>query len=347
MKILDKKNKEIINDTSLESKFLSVNNNTFDINCKFLNDDFFIDSHNYYPISSKFNSFSEIFQWGEKSKYSNFYSEKFLINFNKNMSKFKHLSNIVVLGSSSVDNYYRNMITFFPRIFFLDKQKIKLAIHRNSSNKFRNFISIMCNKMGINLEFIYLDDGFYKFTNSKIPQFLNKNDSLKILNKLIIKSNNKSEKIYLTRQNAEYRNLINEGDVIQILKRNGFKIVDLNDFNIIKQLDLFSKSKVIVSPTGSSLTNIAFCSPGTKVIEIIPKYKFSYENNFKDRYAKICKFLDLDYHSLEADPIKIDKLDKRTDLFISPKALKESNYYKNLLLKIEKVNQIVKIQQEV
>ena len=35
------------------------------------------------------------------------------------------------------------MITFLPRIFFLEKEKIKLAIHRNSSNKFRNFISII------------------------------------------------------------------------------------------------------------------------------------------------------------------------------------------------------------
>ena len=47
--------------------------------------------------------------------------------------------------------------------------------------------------------------------------------------------------------------------------------------------------------------------------------------------SKICKFLDLDYYSFEADPIKIEKFSKRSSLFIAPKALKESNYYKNLL----------------
>ena len=257
MKILDKKNHEIINDTNLSTEFLSITNNNFKINCKFLNDVFFMDSHNYYPINSKFNSFSEIFQWGDKSKYKNFYSKKFFENFDKNINNFKNISDVVVLGSSSVDNYYRNMITFFPRIFFLEKKKLKLAIHRNSSNKFRNFISIMCSKIGIDLEFIFLDDGFYKFSKSKIPQFLKKNDSLKILNKLIIKNNTNKGKIYLTRQNAEYRNLINEGDIIEILKKEGFRIVDLNDFSIIKQIDLFSKSKVIISPTGSSLTNLS------------------------------------------------------------------------------------------
>ena len=344
MKIVDKKNLAIQDDIKLSKKFLSVTNNNFDINCKFYNENFYLDSYNYFPISYNFETFSEIFTWGEKLKYKNFFSEKFLINFEKNINNFKHIQNTIVLGSSSADNYYRNMITFFPRIFFLEKEKIKLAIHRNSSNKFRNFITIMCNKIGIELEFIYLDDGFYKFSNSKIPQFLLKDDSFNILNKLILKNSKKSLKIYLTRQHSQYRNLINEGDIIEILKREGFKIVDLGDFSIIKQMELFSKSKVIISPTGSGLTNIVFCSPGTKVIEITPKYQFDYESNFKNRYSFICKSLNLDYYSFVADPVSIEQIGKKSNLFIGPKALKESNYYKNLLLKIEKVKEILKLQ---
>ena len=38
--------------------------------------------------------------------------------------------------------------------------------------------------MNIEMNFIFLDNSFYKFANSKIPQFFNKEHSYKILNSL-------------------------------------------------------------------------------------------------------------------------------------------------------------------
>ena len=343
MKLINKKNSDIIENKLLSNKFLSITNNNFNINCKILKDFFYLDSHNYYPISEELYSFSDIFQWGDKIKYQNFYTDNFIKNFNDNKKNFKNISDVVVLGSSIADNYYRNMFTFLPRIFFLEKKKIRIAIHRKSSNKFRNFISIMCDKIGIDIEFIFLDNGFYSFSNSKIMQYLNKDDSIKILNSLIIQNKVKNEKIYLSRQNSKFRNIINEGDIIEFLKKESFKIIDLNSLSIIKQIDLFSKASTIVSPTGSSLTNIAFCSPGTRIIEISPKYNFSYEDNLKNRYSYISKKLDLNYYRFEADPIDLVRSDKLTDSVILPGKLKESNYYKDMLLKLDLLKEIIKI----
>ena len=104
---------------------------------------------------------------------------------------------------------------------------------------------------------------------------------------------------------------------------------------------MFSGAEVIVGPTSSALTNLIFSKKGTRVIEIIPKYKYEYEKTFKIRYSKICKYRGLKYMSIEADPVNNVKLNPETQKFISKKALKESNYYKNLLIEVIKFEKII------
>ena len=104
---------------------------------------------------------------------------------------------------------------------------------------------------------------------------------------------------------------------------------------------MFSGAEVIVGPTSSALTNLIFSKKGTRVIEIIPKYKYDYETTFKIRFSKICKYRRLKYMSIEADPVNNAKLDSETKKFISKKVLKESNYYKNLLIEVKKFEKII------
>ena len=334
MKILDKKIKDIVDNKQLNSKFIFTTKKSLDINCNILVNDFYLDSHNYFPLTNELYTFYEFFVWGDNVKYQNFYTKNFVENFKKNYKNFKTFSNIFVLGSSSNDNYYRNIVTFLPRIFFNKEKNIKLCLHRNSSNKFRNFIKILANKMNINVQFIYLDDGFYKFQNSTMPQFFKKKDSFKILNTLKNK-NLRNEKIYISRQNCSYRNIINESDIIEKLKKLNFRIVDLNDFDIFQQIELFSNASVIITATGSALANLVFCNPGTKIFEISPKYKYEYENNFKTRYSYIADILNLKWKKINADPVNIKSIDKKSKLIINAKIIKESNYYKDLILNID------------
>ena len=345
MIVKDIKETEIIDDSEINSKFLSIHDKKLGIVCRILNSDFFIDSFNYFPITKEHYSFKEIFSWGEISKYKNFYSEQFIDNLNKKKKNLKNYTNALIIGSSTTDNYYRNMITFLPRIFFLKEKNISLALHRNSSNKFGEFISQILLQLNIEIsKIIYLDDDFYYFTNSKIPQFFNNSLSIEILHKAFSKKIiNRNVKLYITRQNSNYRKLINEGDLIDILKKEDFQIIDTNSMSIIEQIKLFSSAKIVVSPTSSSLTNIVFCSKGTEIIEITPKYQYEYEQNLKNRYSDICNQLDLNYNSIEADPIEIKNINKKINKFISKKVLDESNYYKDLLVKINKLNKLISI----
>ncbi|MEG4988055.1 tetratricopeptide repeat protein [Microcoleus sp. BR0-C5] len=77
-----------------------------------------------------------------------------------------------------------------------------------------------------------------------------------------------SERIYITRQQASYRRLVNDEEVIKYLEKFGFRSVKLETMSIAEQASCLAAAKVVVAPHGGGLTNLVFCSPGTKVIEI-------------------------------------------------------------------------------
>ena len=49
--------------------------------------------------------------------------------------------------------------------------------------------------------------------------------------------------------------------------------VFLEEMTLLEQIATFANAKTIVAPHGSGLTNLAFCSPNTKVVELFsPNY---------------------------------------------------------------------------
>jgi len=79
-----------------------------------------------------------------------------------------------------------------------------------------------------------------------------------------------SEQIYISREQASYRRIVNEEEVVGCLEKFGFRTVKLETMSVTEQAACLAAAKVVVSPHGGGLTNLVFCSPGTKVIEIFP-----------------------------------------------------------------------------
>jgi len=77
-----------------------------------------------------------------------------------------------------------------------------------------------------------------------------------------------SERIYISRQQASYRRIVNDDEVIKYLEKFGFRSVKLETMSIAEQASCLAAAKVVVAPHGGGLTNLVFCSPGTKVIEL-------------------------------------------------------------------------------
>ena len=58
----------------------------------------------------------------------------------------------------------------------------------------------------------------------------------------------------------------------QILITKGFEIFKLSDLSFSKQIELFHNSKTVIGLHGAGLSNILFCQPDTKIIEIKPSH---------------------------------------------------------------------------
>ncbi|WP_413161543.1 tetratricopeptide repeat protein [Capilliphycus salinus ALCB114379] len=76
------------------------------------------------------------------------------------------------------------------------------------------------------------------------------------------------KRIYIDRNKAGYRKTINNEAVVQLLEKYGFQRVYLETLSVVEQAHYLHAAEVVVAPHGAGLTNLTFCKPKTKVIEI-------------------------------------------------------------------------------
>jgi hypothetical protein len=77
-------------------------------------------------------------------------------------------------------------------------------------------------------------------------------------------------RFYIDRGGSNLRPLINERELINALIGHGFVVVRPETMSVADQVRLFRGAETIVSPHGAGLTNLGFCRPGTRVIEMLP-----------------------------------------------------------------------------
>ena len=339
--IVDINSTKIKNDKHLSNLFVNANFSNLSINCNILKGNFFSDSFYYFPISENNETFSSLFT-RDFNNTSHFYSKKFFENFKDNKNSLKNFNELYILGSNAGNNYYSNLLQFLPRIFFNRRTNLKLAIHRNSSTKYRNFIGSILKSLNIEFTFVFLDDDFYYFSDSEFPQFLNMNDSITILKKFLNPKTNVelSKKIYVTREDSNYRKIINEGDVVTLLREKGYRVINPQLYEIEEQIEIFSNAEKIIAPHGSNLANIIFCKPGTEIFEISPSFRDN-EKILDDRYFNLSKINDLKHNKIVADTVDVENHSTLANKYIHRNVLSQSNYYKNLIVKIQELNNII------
>ena len=329
----------------LQKKFFTVKLNKLNEKCTYLNGNFYLDPLNYYPITDDFKSFSQLFTRINNTSVAHYHSEVFFNNLKNKSDKFKVFNDSCVIGSSPGNNYFSNLIHFRPRIFFENEKQVKIAVHRSLSKKFISFVKYLCSFKKIKITFAYLDDDFYKFENSKIPQFLNILSSVKLLQSIrnIIPNKNKDyDKIYIRREDANYRAILNEADLIEKLKKNGFYVINTSQYEILDQISFFLNAKVVLSPYGSGLANIVFCKPGTKIFEIGPKNNHEYDQALSKRYENLSKICNLEYHKFICDSVDVKNHLQISKKYIHESMLNKSNFFKNMILKLSDFDVILK-----
>jgi capsular polysaccharide biosynthesis protein len=97
-----------------------------------------------------------------------------------------------------------------------------------------------------------------------------------------------TKRLYISRSGFT-RNVLNEKEIFRILSKYGFENYDPRHHE--NQHKDFAEAEIVVGPHGGGLTNLVFCCPGTKVLELIPNnyvypyfYTLSNASNLDYRY---------------------------------------------------------------
>jgi len=68
------------------------------------------------------------------------------------------------------------------------------------------------------------------------------------------------DKIYISRRDStDSRNLINEIEIENYLKRKGYKIILASKLSLRKKIEIFTKARIIITPLGAGIQNVYFC----------------------------------------------------------------------------------------
>ena len=112
-------------------------------------------------------------------------------------------------------------------------------------------------------------------------------------------------RIYISRDKTTMRRVRNEPELVTFLERHGFAKVHLEDLDVLEQILLFEQAEFIVSPHGAGLTNILFCRPGTKLLEIFPD-----RGLHSSAFMRMATLLDISYGYHCAGSLANDVSDK-------------------------------------
>ena len=83
-------------------------------------------------------------------------------------------------------------------------------------------------------------------------------------------------KLYISRPKGVRRGISNEEEFIPLLEEAGFTIKAMEGLSVAEQAALLSRADVVMSPHGGGLTNMVFCRPGVKIIEMFSRHVFPY-----------------------------------------------------------------------
>ena len=82
-------------------------------------------------------------------------------------------------------------------------------------------------------------------------------------------------RIYISRsRSANGRHILNEEDVVaRVLRPRGFEVVCFEAMSLGEQAACMANAECVIAAHGAGLTNLVFCQPGTRVLEIFtPKW---------------------------------------------------------------------------
>ncbi len=178
-------------------------------------------------------------------------------------------------------NYYHWMVEALPRLQFLDclpdGSKIPLIFPAPGPKPF-HLASLAA--LGIRNPIVAVNARLVKFKRLYVSTFLDPGaitarqvDWLRARlfpNAVKAGWSERPRRIYVSRRDANARNLVNETEAAATLAALGFETVVPGTLPLERQIQTFASADIVVATHGAGNTNTAFCRPGAIVIELVP-----------------------------------------------------------------------------
>lgn len=81
---------------------------------------------------------------------------------------------------------------------------------------------------------------------------------------------NPGKRIYVSRQDANSRRIVNESELLRVLAAFEFEVFELSQMPLGDQIRLFHQASVICGPHGAGLSNLIFAPENAMLIELTP-----------------------------------------------------------------------------
>lgn len=173
--------------------------------------------------------------------------------------------------------YYHKWFDGFIQLHYLHqfRKKIVVIVPDNVPANFKELLTYFNN----DFEFIYKKSRFIKLPNllkfkhiswAKHAPIITP-DTAHFFKERILNKNSEIktyDKIFIGRKNITTRKIINNDVVIALFEDFDFKVVYLEDYSISEQAYLFNNANYIAGLHGAGFTNLIFCKPNTKVLEL-------------------------------------------------------------------------------
>ncbi|MBL7918136.1 MAG: glycosyltransferase family 61 protein [Bacteroidia bacterium] len=177
----------------------------------------------------------------------------------------------------SANNYYHWLIDALPRLLMILKEfnnsNYTLVLPKKAS-RFVNDTLRLYNVT--NISFIE-NDTYLSNANILMPDYAAGSGHIhptfvnEVRRKLMesVAGTGKHERIYVSRSKQKARRIVNEAEVIEILKQHNFQILYFENLSFEEQVLLVKNARYYVSSHGANMTNLMFMKDEAGVLELI------------------------------------------------------------------------------
>ncbi|MBG1245356.1 glycosyltransferase family 61 protein [Nostoc sp. NZL] len=246
---------------------------------------------------------------------------------------------VAVLSAAGGEGYFHWMFDVLPRIHLLNQAEIQFnhidkflvnSLHLCFQKETLEILGIPEKKIIESRQFPHI-----KAKQLVVPSLPGQTGNIPkwacdfLKTKILVNSSTekvaKGNLIYISRDRAAFRRIINEDELVQFLNKFKFEVIFLEKISVAEQASVLSSASVIVAAHGAGLSNLVFCSPGTKIIEL---FSPNYVNGC---YWVLSNNMELDYYYLIGEGEEPEK-------FCDPHCMAE-----DILINIDLLAEVLKI----